>query len=327
VVLERVAYSRRNNWQKDEWILAYDVCPKVNQSYGPDAPFVIELADLLGRTPAAVSRAFGNLWAAQTNGRKGLKNRSHLADEVVSEYQDNLRALHSDALRLREMRVPHALTPRLEVVSNDPTTPITAQEVHEAAAASGLDSRLYFVTTRRGSFVLDTGTFLEALLAGTTGWLAITQTIQLIKDKLRERHGRQTGPSVELVSRTWQDIEEGNPARVEERVIRFYLGDTKIDKLSADDRARLVGFLSFLRGTRPIKLPMESSAVAGLSEHALGRPFSRSTLQRTLRLDLTSASNELVKKLSDLVKVSRSAGFYSALKSSRRRAKKRKIRL
>ena len=315
----RFRYSRRVDWTREEWILAYDACPKVNQSYGPEAPFVRELADLIGRTPAAVSRAFGNLWAAQTRGKHGLKNYSHLAGEVVEEYRDDPVRLRLEALRLRRTRLPQLVTPRLEVVSREEASPLPEEAVHDAAREAGLQPDLYFVTTRSGSITNDVGILLEGLLIGTTGWLAISNTIQLIQDYLRRRGGDRSATVIELANRTWKEVEAGRTRQVEERVIRLYLGDSPTRQLSPDDTSRLVGFLAFLRGTRRERVLGAAKELR--TGRTVGRPFSKGALERILKIDLSGVSAGILKQLSDLVKTARSAEFDSALRRSRRAAK------
>jgi hypothetical protein len=88
-------------WTFEECVVAWAACPKSKQSYGPAHPIVIEVADLLGRTPAAVSLKFANLWATHTKGERGFSHTSHNAKAVVSEYRGQYERLHDDAERLR----------------------------------------------------------------------------------------------------------------------------------------------------------------------------------------------------------------------------------
>jgi hypothetical protein len=317
-------YARRNDWSPEEWVIAYDVCPKVKQSYGPEAPFVRELADLLGRTPAAVSRAFGNLWAAQTGGKRGLKHCSHVAEAVVAEYRNDLARLHEEATRLRSERIPRALTLRLELVNAEDTTPLPETIVHEAARCSGLRSDLYFVTTRPGSTVVDVGILLDTLLIGTTGWLAITNTVQLIRDYLdRNKRGSHV-PTVVLKSRTWASVERGRTGEVEERVIEFYLPGFPPNKLPPESRSKLTGFLAFIKGLRRKSLSRSDQAgPARQTGTAIGRPFKRAALERMLGIDLSAAPDESIKQLSDLVKAAKTTGFVIALRTTRRAVRSR----
>jgi hypothetical protein len=319
----RYRFARRLNWSREEWILAYDACPKTRQTYGPDAPFVRELADLIGRTPAAVSRAFGNLWAAQTGGRRGLIHVSHLAEEVVEEFRDHPASLRDAATQLRQSRIPSSLTPRLEIFTDTPESVLPEEVVHGAAATSGLSREFYFVTTRTGSTIVDVGVLLQALLSGTNGWLAITNTVQLIREYLRGQTAGHPGPFVELSSRTWLQTENGRTSEVEEQVIRAYLPDLSTSRLSTNDKTLLAGFLSFLRGLKRQDLPA-GGLVLTLDGRTRGRPFSRSSLQRLLGIDLTNASDASVKRLSDLVKAARTPSFSGALRKTRRRARRRR---
>jgi hypothetical protein len=319
----RYRFARRANWSREEWILAYDACPKVRQTYGPDAPIVRELADLIGRTPAAVSLAFGNLWAAQSRGRRGLVHVSHLAQEVVEEFRDQPAKLRDTAKQLRQVRIPSSLTPRLEVSTNIAESVLPEEVVHRAAADSGLPSDFYFVTTRTGSTIVEVGVLLQALLNGTNGWPLITNTIQVIREYLRGQSARYPGPFVELRSRTWRETEAGRTTEVEEQVIRAYLPDLSTAGLSTSDKTLLVGFLAFLRGLRREDLPPTDLGLAHVVR-TRGRPLSRSTLQKILGIDLTNASGASLKRLSDLVKAARTPLFAVALSKTRRRAGRRR---
>jgi hypothetical protein len=285
------------------------------------------VADLLGRTPAAVSRSFGNLWAAQTGGKLGLKHCSHIAEEVVREYEHDLRRLHSEAQRLRALRIPASLTPRLELHSETDQTPLPEEVVRNSAQAAGLAPDLYFVSTRPGTVAVDVGILLDGLVIGTTAWLAITNTIQLIRDYLRHRDA--TGPVTTVVatSRTWTEIAEGRTQRVEERVVKFHLPGFPTDVLPTESRARLAGFLSFIRGVRQRPaLPAPLSAVGPQQSGSRGRPFTRHGLERMLAIDLSGVPDASVKRLSDLVKAARRRGFDAALRSTRRTARPRRQR-
>ena len=316
-------YVRRHNWSREEWIIAYDACPKDLQSYGPESSFVREVADLLGRTPAAVSRAFGNLWAAQTGGRHGLIHRSHVADEVVSEFRDDLPRLHSIAQALRLERIPRSLTPRLELQSSTETAPLDESVVNNVAHQSGLASGFYFVTTRPGSTVVDVGILLDVLLIGVTGWDAVLRMVQGMRERAEARQRASPHEVVLLRSTTWREIERGRTSEVEEGIFAAYLPGFSAGQLPRESRSRLAGFLSFLRGVR--RRPVDRRPNGPEPKAAtVGRPFTRATLERILGMDLSALPDSSVKQLSDLVKVVRTNEFTSALKSARRAARRRR---
>jgi hypothetical protein len=316
-------YARRNPWKREEWIIAYDACPKEKQRYGPEAPFVREVADLLGRTPAAVSRAFGNLWAAQTGGRSGLKHFSHVAKEVIDEYQNDFHRLHTEAQRLRALRIPECLTPRIEVQVEADQTPLPEDVVHQAAASAGLPPELYFVSTRTGTVIVDVGVLLDFLLVGTTGWLAITNTVQLVRDYLSRQRGEEYPVVITQTNSTWSDIAVGRTVRVEERVIRFHLPGLPAAAMPPESRSRLAGFLSFVKGVhrRPTHRA-RAGRVSAQTALTLGRPYTRHGLERLLKIDLSGVPDDSVKLLSDLVKRARTVHFDAALRTTRRASRR-----
>jgi len=315
-------YSRRNPWTREELIIAYDACPKRNQAYGPTSPLVREVADLVGRTPSAVSLIFGNLWAARTDGSHGLVHASKLISEVVEEYGHDFQKLRHDALQLRGRRIPRALTPRLEVYSQSDYSPLADSEVQAAARESGLTEDQFFVTTRSGSTVVDVGILLESLLTATTGWLAITSTIELVR-RLLHRHPPSDHSGFTVTrSRTWAQIEGGQTRQVEREVLQFYLPGFPTGRLDSADRTRLAGYLALMRGVQRTELPSSHVNSTELSGATRGRPFKRASLERLLGISLEDVPENRLKELSDLVKVARTAGFKAALKraqKSRRR--------
>lgn len=310
-------FARRINWSREEWIIAYDACPKDFQSYGPEDAFVRELADLLGRTPAAVSRAFGNLWAAQTGGRHGLVHRSHVAEEVVAEFRDDLPRLHAVAQELRLARIPSSLTPRIEMKSSTSESPLPEDTVHESARIAGLDPRFYFVTSRPGSTVVDVGILLDVLLIGFGAWDAVLRTIQFVRDRARDRERASPENTIVVKNRIWRDIEAGRTKEVEERILAVYLPGISTSRLDRDSHSRLTGFFSFVRGVRQRPSPRSSRLVA-TDRATVGRPFTRATLERILGVDLSGLSDAAIKQLSDLVKVAKTTEFTAALRATRR---------
>jgi hypothetical protein len=316
-------YSRRNPWTREELIMAYDACPKRNQAYGPSAPVVREVADLIGRTPSAVSLIFGNLWSARTHGAHGLVHASKLIAAVVDHYGDDFQKLRRDALRLRGERIPRVLTPRLEVYSASDDPPVSEDDVRVAARQSGLSQSQFFVTTRPGSAVVDVGVLLEALLTVTTGWLAIATTIDLIR-RLINRRGRNSRSAFTVTkSRTWAQIEQGQTRRVEQEVLQFYLPGFPVGRLASADRTRMAGYLALIRGVQRSEIPSGRPVSTDLSGATRGRPFKRKTLERLLRVSLSDVPDERLKGLSDLVKVARTAGFREALRRAQKSRRER----
>ena len=250
-------------------------------------------------------------------------HRSHVAEEVVSEFRDDLPRLHSVAQRLRLERIPDSPTPRIELRSLSDQSPLPEPLVHQSAREAGLDSEFYFVTTRPGSIIVDVGILLDVLLLGTAAWDAVLRTIQLVQRRTRERERVSHRETVVVKSRVWRQIEAGQTREVEERILSIYLPGTSTTRLDRNSHSRLAGFLSFIRGVRrkPAALELQRKATRGAT---VGRPFTRGTLGRILGMDLSGLSGAAVKELSDLVKVARTSEFTLALRAARRAARRRR---
>jgi hypothetical protein len=90
------------DWTEEELTIAWAVCPRPGQGYNKDQPEVRDVASLIGRTPSAVSRKFGNLHSAWRPGT-GLEHGSKLDKVVVDRYRGSEDTdLIRDASRLRE---------------------------------------------------------------------------------------------------------------------------------------------------------------------------------------------------------------------------------
>ncbi len=88
----------RINWTREETIVAFDLyCRMVYGRIHARNPEIISVANLLGRSPAAVVRKIGNLAhydpVQQSRGVNGLPNGSHLDYEIFNEFYQNLEEL------------------------------------------------------------------------------------------------------------------------------------------------------------------------------------------------------------------------------------------
>ena len=155
--------------------------------------------------------------------------------------------------------------------------------------------------------------------------MAITNTVQLVRDYIDRRTGESNVPTIVIKSRNWTSVERGRTSEVEERVLEFYLPGFPPNKLPSESRSKLTGFLAFIKGLRRRRLAkgdlVETIQPPGA---AVGRPFKRAALERMLGIDLTSVPDESIKQLSDLVKVAKTTGFVNALRSTRRSVSSRR---
>jgi hypothetical protein len=101
-------------WTEPEIIVALAACPPRVQNYDQNRPFVIEVADLIGRSPAAVSMHFGNFFALKKDGEEGLRNVGKLTVEVYRKYKDRPDDLRKDAEEIRTRIYAEAVSPRVE---------------------------------------------------------------------------------------------------------------------------------------------------------------------------------------------------------------------
>jgi len=96
-------------WNEEETVLAYALL----RQYGrmpPDSELE-RLAREIGRRPGAVGRKMANLIAAETGGREGLRERSHIDDEVAARYHSDRDGLRARAAEIRRARGALGLVP------------------------------------------------------------------------------------------------------------------------------------------------------------------------------------------------------------------------
>ncbi|MGD0249268.1 MAG: hypothetical protein ABSB97_00010 [Thermoplasmata archaeon] len=103
----------RELWTAEEVTLVLAACPPDTQNYRPEAPWVRELADLLGRTPGAISQHLGNIFTLKQPGR-GLANVGRETIRVFDKYRDRPAELQQDAAALRDRYFGELVSPRVE---------------------------------------------------------------------------------------------------------------------------------------------------------------------------------------------------------------------
>lgn len=86
--------NERKKWSKDEEILAFNLYCKIPFSQAVKTnPKVIDLANLIGRTPSAVAMKLGNFGSfdpeLKKRGVKGLTNTSMLDQQIWKEFSKN----------------------------------------------------------------------------------------------------------------------------------------------------------------------------------------------------------------------------------------------
>lgn len=97
-------------WTREELILTFDLYCKIPfKQTKASNPRVQELAQILGRTPAAVARKLGNFGAfdpqLSKRGISGLVHASKLDKKIWNEFNDDWNGLVLEAHRLRRRRI------------------------------------------------------------------------------------------------------------------------------------------------------------------------------------------------------------------------------
>ncbi|MGB7123395.1 MAG: hypothetical protein WBE40_00845 [Thermoplasmata archaeon] len=98
-------------WEEWEITLLIAQCP-ANQDYDSRRPWVIELADLIGRTPSSVSMHLGNVWSAKDG--KGLPHAAGLIKVVYQRFRGQEDALLAAAAAIRTDLYKVVPSPRVE---------------------------------------------------------------------------------------------------------------------------------------------------------------------------------------------------------------------
>jgi hypothetical protein len=238
-------FERRRDWTREEWIVAFDACPKDRQRYSATSRDVLEIAYLINRTPAAVSRSFANIWAAMTDGREGLANYAALCGQVVVEYRHDYSRLHRDALSLRTQFLRDSLAPRLEVrvlegesLLEGNLRPLAVQVARE----TGIPRRRFIIYRRQGSLLEGVVLVLFGALAAPLG----ERFVRWIESHLRRP---RTPERIEILrSQTWVAFGEGKHLEVERRVVLHYLPDARDESMSPKSRAALARYLAAILG-------------------------------------------------------------------------------
>ncbi|MCK4824764.1 HNH endonuclease, partial [bacterium] len=126
-------------WNREELILAFELyCRIPFQKTKSDNPEVIELARMIGRTPASVARKLGNFGAfdpaLQNLNIKGLTHTSKMDREIWNEFHTDWNGLVWEANLLKKK---FNIVPQFDETFRQPKGPsekkrLTKQRVHQA---------------------------------------------------------------------------------------------------------------------------------------------------------------------------------------------------
>jgi len=314
-----VRYARGEPWSEDEWTVAWDACPKDSQRYGPSDRNVREVALLLNRTPSAVSHSFGNLWSAWTHGRVGLGNYSHECEVVVNRYRNRMGRLHTDALRLRRDLTQSSLAPRIEIHEEGSGRGLLdPSDAWGISSETGVSRTAFVIYSRRGSIIDGLVTNLPYLF-WVFGPALGERFVRYVETHLGVRQD-SSKPTPEIQrSQSWVAAANGRWDLVESQIITHYLPSADPDRLSAQNRTRLAGFLSELLGVRVITVATAVSPRA--QPHRVSRTRLRQIRSQTCA-DVSALSAAAQTELDELLEVVRTGPFVRSHRQLRTRVRR-----
>ena len=305
-------FERRADWSREEWTIALDACPKDRQRYGSSSRDVREVAYLINRTPAAVSRAFANLWAAMTDGREGLTNYATLCGTVVAAYRNNWGRLHRDALELRREFLDRTLAPRIEFRGRLGSV-LSDHDLRRFSLAASRETHVpsrFFVVYHRDGSVLEGAILVSNLLGGLAGGVYLLK--EFINWVERRVEGRVSNREFEVIrTRTWAALRRGDVATVEETIISYYLPSNPLSDLDRASRHALASYLDAALGVG--RVWSETRALPR-------RPPSRArvrAMQRRVGANFAQLSTEALCELDGLLRAVETSGFRRAVRRLR----------
>lgn len=147
-------------------------CPTDSQDYDSRRDWVVEVADLLGRSPGALSMHFGNFFSARTGGKAGLTHAGKLVDQVTEEFRDRPDLLQKEAARIRRELYAESVSPRVEQEVTAEEADTLQRKLEESFAEARLPAKSIVIYRRPGSIWL--------------GILILTQIVLLYPDETKE---------------------------------------------------------------------------------------------------------------------------------------------
>jgi hypothetical protein len=273
-------------WEDWELILLLAACPRNNQNYDSRRGWVVELADLVGRSSASVSMHLGNVWSLK-NGR-GLTHSSDRLGEIYRRFHgqelDLLRAAATIRVGLYELapspRIELALPVTLEVIPEDieerrdaemalpqSDVELAVQGLLRETQARFPDPELAENSTvpyrRYGS--LACGLLILVQLA-----IAYPEETRQLVEQVRRLFGHRAE-----VSKSAQDLIDGNKVAFADQAILDRLPGFHLHHLTGEDRVTLSSRLALLRSMRnwrpsAARLELYSTESADIERRSIG---------------------------------------------------------
>lgn len=162
--------SKGVQWSREETILAFDLyCRIPFAKINKNNPDVIQLANLIGRSPSAVGMKLGNLGSydpeLQKKGKKGLSNASKLDEQIFREFSSDWEELSYQAYKIKSDYQRNSQPALSELTEN--SIPEGLDKEVEAKRRVGQDFFRHTVLSSYGNRCCVTGIELSELLVAS----------------------------------------------------------------------------------------------------------------------------------------------------------------
>jgi hypothetical protein len=295
------------DWEEWEITLLIAACPS-NQDYDSRRPWVIELADLIGRSPSSVSMHLGNVWSAKAG--RGLPHAAGLIRIVYERFRGRDGALLEAAAMIRAGLYETAPSPRVEArvpivvvgvpvdldARRDAEMDLPLSEPELVIRNLEVSARSMFPSAEvpNGSVVayrrfgsLWYGLLLAYQLAiaypEVAGWL-VNQAQQIL------------GPSAQRTKSAEYAV-DGRQVAIADQVIAQRLPKFRIESLSEHDRVTFAARLGLLKSMRTWKPTAERLELFAKESG----DAERERVGKYLGIDASRLSNSDTMMLQDLV--------------------------
>jgi hypothetical protein len=277
---------RADEWTDDEIILAIAACPREKQSYSPRHRNVIELADLIGRTPGAVSLHFGNISHLILGGAHGKTHVGERTRELFEEYRGHEAELQARASEIRKRLMAQDFTPRVEKQVPREATPQLTLDAFAAAKKIGLPEGTVETYEREGSWYFGVLMKLGPVLA------SYPEQASRFAGWLTEKLGRDASVSAGFTlagAGKWRDLVDG--------VLSVEAPELHEAELSQKDRLTLAVQIQnsgYLRRWKPTKKHLQLLST-------MDRPAEKGRISKYLDIDAGRLCDLCLLMLKDFV--------------------------
>lgn len=236
---------RADEWSDDEIILALATCPRKRQSYSPRDKNVIDLADLIGRTPGAVSLHFANISHLIHGRPHGKTHVGARTRELFNEFKGRDTELQANAAEIRRRYLERDPTPRLEQQVPKERGHQLTLDVFQAARENDVPEESVHTYEREGSWYFGVLVQLPLILAQYRD--QTSAFLRWLRERLGDGASRSKGFDL-AVNGKWQELADD--------VISSELPMFHVEELKPEDRITLALRLDrggTVKGWKPTK--------------------------------------------------------------------------